>query len=448
VLIGQATDSAALERSVVTDAEVAQQGQAIYQQEKDSLAQTCVELIVAAAGSQTQSQSGGAPPQPSDADYAAAQAKAAAAKAKIDAGQAFADVAKTDSDQPDSATEQCVTQSQLANVPPELVSAITTTPVGKTSDPVKVTDLPGYVLVNVTQHKTPTYDDAKAQIEPTVRAQIGAQRVDDAVNQLANGVSITVDPLFGSWDRNNHQVVAPVGASEPSVPSTTIPNVLDTTPSTTAAAPQNCTPATVTPPPASQKPTVNVTAGAPAPTALDVKSLTPGSGPAIQQGDKVSIEYVGVLAKDGTQFDASWDRNAQPLQFTVGEGDVVPGMDQGVVGLQLGERAQLTIPASLAYGSSGNGSIGPNEALVFVVDVVQICSSSSSSGAAGATETAPAAAAGSSSGAAAGSSVTSAPAAATSTPTSSAASSSTPTTTAASTPASSPAAAPTTTRAG
>jgi peptidylprolyl isomerase len=395
VLMGQATDSATLERSLVSQDELTAAGQKLYDQQKDSLAQTCLSLFVAGAGSAPASATQQAP-TPTDAEFTAAQAKAQAAKTKIDGGQAFADVAKTDSDQPDSAAQQCVTASQLQSAPPELVTAISSTPIGKVSDPVKVTELPGYVLVAVTSKQTPTYEQSKAQIEPTVRSQIGAQRVDDAVAKSADSATVTVDPLFGDWNRVSHQVTVPPGATAPDT-ATTAADLLNPTASTPTAsapattAPANCTPATVTQPPAAQKPTASAVSG-PAPTSLEVKDLTAGTGDAAKAGDKVTVEYVGVLAKDGTEFDSSWKRS-QPFDFTLGAGNVIPGWDQGVVGMKVGGRSQLTIPASLAYGAQGQGSIGPNEALVFVVDLLQICSPTPTDSAAS-TPSGPAAAAG------------------------------------------------------
>ena len=81
--------------------------------------------------------------------------------------------------------------------------------------------------------------------------------------------------------------------------------------------------------------------------------------------------YSGVLSSDGTAFDNSWDRG-QPFTFTLGAGNVIPGWDQGLVGAKVGSRVQLDIPSSLAYGATGKGSIGPNQALTFVVDVLAV----------------------------------------------------------------------------
>ena len=87
---------------------------------------------------------------------------------------------------------------------------------------------------------------------------------------------------------------------------------------------------------------------------------------------EVSVQYVGVSQKTKKQFDASWDRG-QPFSFVLGQGNVIPGWDQGVPGMKVGGRRKLVIPAGLAYGAQGAGdAIGPNEALVFVVDLVAV----------------------------------------------------------------------------
>ena len=97
-----------------------------------------------------------------------------------------------------------------------------------------------------------------------------------------------------------------------------------------------------------------------------------GAGPAAKAGDKVSVQYVGVSYTNGRQFDASWDRG-QPFDFTLGNGDVIQGWDQGVAGMKVGGRRRITIPPDLAYGKRGAGGvIGPDETLVFVVDLVAV----------------------------------------------------------------------------
>jgi len=123
--------------------------------------------------------------------------------------------------------------------------------------------------------------------------------------------------------------------------------------------------------PEATKPEVSVPRGK-APKKLQVKDLKAGSGPAAQPGQNVQVQYVGVSYANGRQFDASWDRG-EPFSFQLGAGQVIPGWDQGVAGMKVGGRRQLVIPPDLAYGKQGSPpAIGPNETLVFVVDLVAI----------------------------------------------------------------------------
>jgi peptidylprolyl isomerase len=120
-----------------------------------------------------------------------------------------------------------------------------------------------------------------------------------------------------------------------------------------------------------EKPAVEVPEGDP-PTELGIEDLEPGDGPAAKAGDQISVNYVGVLYADCTEFDNSFDRG-EPFQFALGEGGVIPGWDQGVEGMKVGGRRQLTIPSDLAYGPEGQPpDIPPDSALVFVIDLVSI----------------------------------------------------------------------------
>jgi peptidylprolyl isomerase len=120
------------------------------------------------------------------------------------------------------------------------------------------------------------------------------------------------------------------------------------------------------------KPTVVVPPGAP-PTKLETSDLIVGTGATATAGQKVTVQYVGVAYSTGKQFDASWDRG-QAFPFTLGAGQVIPGWDQGVVGMRVGGRRELIIPPNLAYGAQpppGSG-IASNDTLIFVVDLVKI----------------------------------------------------------------------------
>ncbi|MFC4038759.1 FKBP-type peptidyl-prolyl cis-trans isomerase [Dactylosporangium siamense] len=111
-----------------------------------------------------------------------------------------------------------------------------------------------------------------------------------------------------------------------------------------------------------------VTKGTGTVTKLTPTVLIEGKGAATQAGQTISVNYVGVTFVDGKEFDASWN-SKQPLEFQLGGGRVIPGWDQGLVGIKVGSRVQLDIPSNLAYGddpSSGK----PIGTLRFVVDVL------------------------------------------------------------------------------
>jgi len=110
----------------------------------------------------------------------------------------------------------------------------------------------------------------------------------------------------------------------------------------------------------------------PAPKKLTEKELVEGTGAEAKSGDEVTVQYVGVDYKTGKEFDASWDRG-EPFSFTLGAGEVIPGWDQGVEGMKVGGRRELIIPPELAYGPAGSPpAIGPNETLIFVIDLLAV----------------------------------------------------------------------------
>ncbi|HUF32123.1 MAG TPA: FKBP-type peptidyl-prolyl cis-trans isomerase [Acidimicrobiales bacterium] len=119
------------------------------------------------------------------------------------------------------------------------------------------------------------------------------------------------------------------------------------------------------------KPEVQVPDGDP-PTDLVVEDLEEGDGQEATAGDTLEVHYVGVSFSTGEEFDSSWNRG-QVFPFELGAGRVIRGWDEGLEGMRVGGRRQLIIPSDLAYGAQGSPpAIGPEETLIFVVDLVGI----------------------------------------------------------------------------
>ena len=105
---------------------------------------------------------------------------------------------------------------------------------------------------------------------------------------------------------------------------------------------------------------------------MNVEITQQGSGAVVKKGDKIKAHYTGKLS-DGQIFDSSVARG-QPLEFTVGVGQVIKGWDEGFVGLAVGTKGVITCPPDYAYGAAGAGGvIPPNATLIFEIEVVAIC---------------------------------------------------------------------------
>jgi len=123
---------------------------------------------------------------------------------------------------------------------------------------------------------------------------------------------------------------------------------------------------------AGQAPTVTVPTGTP-PSGLQSADLIVGTGREAASGDQVTVQYVLATYSAEKVIQSSW--TSQPFTFTLGEGQVIPGWDQGVVGMHVGGRRELIIPPSLGYGAtppSGAQGIAANDTLVFVIDLLSI----------------------------------------------------------------------------
>lgn len=113
-----------------------------------------------------------------------------------------------------------------------------------------------------------------------------------------------------------------------------------------------------------------VPSGSP-PTVLESANLITGNGPAAQDGDMLTVQYVLATYSSGKVVQSSW--TGQPFGFTLGAGDVIPGWEKGMVGMRAGGRRELIIPPSLGYRDVAQGpGIAANDTLVFVVDVLKI----------------------------------------------------------------------------
>lgn len=99
--------------------------------------------------------------------------------------------------------------------------------------------------------------------------------------------------------------------------------------------------------------------------------IEPGTGPAAKAGDCLQMKYYGTLAAAGTLFDENFTKTSA-FELELGAGQVIPGWDEGLVGLKEGGVRRLVIPAAKGYGEQGSGAIPPNTDLVFVVKLVKI----------------------------------------------------------------------------
>ncbi len=121
---------------------------------------------------------------------------------------------------------------------------------------------------------------------------------------------------------------------------------------------------------ASGKPSITAPS-VPAPTQLVVQPLIKGTGAAVTSGQTVTAHYTAVIWGSGKQSNSTWDRGA-PVDITTGAGNVIPGLDQGLVGQTIGSQVLLVIPPDQGYGTNGNTAAGitATDTLVFVVDIL------------------------------------------------------------------------------
>jgi peptidylprolyl isomerase len=117
------------------------------------------------------------------------------------------------------------------------------------------------------------------------------------------------------------------------------------------------------------KPTITLPGDTPGPFSVTV--LSEGDGPVVKAGDQLTVNYLGQTWRDGNVFDESFGRG-EPVTFPIGVGQLIPGWDEGLVGLKVGSRVLLVLPPDKGYGTGGNPQAGiqGDDTLVFVVDIV------------------------------------------------------------------------------
>lgn len=116
------------------------------------------------------------------------------------------------------------------------------------------------------------------------------------------------------------------------------------------------------------KPEIDMPAGD-EPTALEIRDLVVGDGAEAVAGATVVVHYVGVEFGNGEQFDSSWDRG-ESIEFPLR--GLIQGWQDGIPGMRVGGRRQLTIPPHLAYGAAGSGHRLGGKTLIFVIDLLDV----------------------------------------------------------------------------
>jgi peptidylprolyl isomerase len=116
---------------------------------------------------------------------------------------------------------------------------------------------------------------------------------------------------------------------------------------------------------------INLPSGSPPPAELTIRDLRIGHGAVIRPRNLVTTHFIGCAWSTGSCFDASRDRG--PFSFRVGDGQVIRGWDEGLVGMRAGGRRLLILPPDYAYGDAGSPpAIKPGETLVFTVDALRV----------------------------------------------------------------------------
>ncbi|MBV8195440.1 MAG: FKBP-type peptidyl-prolyl cis-trans isomerase [Candidatus Dormibacteraeota bacterium] len=105
---------------------------------------------------------------------------------------------------------------------------------------------------------------------------------------------------------------------------------------------------------------------------LQVGDVNLGCGAQVRKGQQVTIQYTGWL-KNGTEFDSSRSQGRQPVAFVLGQGQLIPGVEEGILGMNVGGKRRLVLPPALAYGAAGAPPvIPPNATIVFDIEVISV----------------------------------------------------------------------------
>ena len=103
---------------------------------------------------------------------------------------------------------------------------------------------------------------------------------------------------------------------------------------------------------------------------LVIDDVRVGLGTEVKDGDTVTVHYIGTT-QDGVRFDSSYERG-ESFSLTVGEGMVIQGWEEGLIGMKVGGQRILVIPSKMAYGNRQVGPIPPNSTLVFAVELLSV----------------------------------------------------------------------------